>query len=87
MLWISLQTTSQWAVQKHQEIFLDVPMNIALTKSISRFARNTLDTISHTRKLRASGVEIYFEKENLWSIDDKTEFLLTIMASMAQEER
>jgi len=65
---------------------LDGKIDLILTKSISRFARNTLDTISHTRKLRASGVEIYFEKENLWSLDDKTEFLLTIMASMAQEE-
>lgn len=65
---------------------LDGKIDLILTKSISRFARNTLDTISHTRKLRAIGVEIYFEKENLWSLDDKTEFLLTIMASMAQEE-
>lgn len=65
---------------------LEGKIDLILTKSISRFARNTLDTISHTRKLRARGVEIYFEKENLWSLDDKTEFLLTIMASMAQEE-
>ena len=65
---------------------LDGKIDLILTKSISRFARNTLDTISHTRKLRASGVEIYFEKEKLWSLDGKTEFLLTIMASMAQEE-
>ncbi len=61
-------------------------IDLIITKSISRFARNTLDTISYTRKLRAKGIEIYFEKENLWSLDDKTEFLLTIMASMAQEE-
>lgn len=61
-------------------------IDLIITKSISRFARNTLDTISITRKLKAKGIEVYFEKENLWSLDDKTEFLLTIMASIAQEE-
>lgn len=65
---------------------LEGKIHLIITKSISRFARNTLDTISYTRKLKASGVEVYFEKENLWSLDDKAEFLLTIMASMAQEE-
>ena len=65
---------------------LDRKIDLIITKSISRFARNTLDTISYTRKLKAKGIEVYFEKENLWSLDEKTEFLLTIMASMAQEE-
>jgi site-specific DNA recombinase len=65
---------------------LDGKIDLIITKSISRFARNTLDTIFYTRKLKAKGIEVYFEKENLWSLDDKTEFLLTIMASMAQEE-
>ena len=65
---------------------LDGKIELIITKSISRFARNTLDTISYTRKLKAKGIEVYFEKENLWSLDEKTEFLLTIMASMAQEE-
>ena len=65
---------------------LDGKIDLIITKSISRFARNTLDTISYTRKLKAKGIEVYFEKENLWSLDEKTEFLLTIMASMAQEE-
>ena len=65
---------------------LDRKIDLIITKSISRFARNTLDTIFYTRKLKAKGIEVYFEKENLWSLDEKTEFLLTIMASMAQEE-
>ncbi len=65
---------------------LDGKIDLIITKSISRFARNTLDTISYTRKLKTKGIEVYFEKENLWSLDEKTEFLLTIMASMAQEE-
>lgn len=65
---------------------LDGKIDLIITKSISRFARNTLDTISYTRKLKASGVEVYFEKENLWTFDDKAEFLLAIMSSIAQEE-
>lgn len=68
------------------ESALNGKINLIITKSISRFARNTLDTISITRQLKAKGIEVYFEKENLWSLDDKTEFLLTIMASIAQEE-
>ena len=61
-------------------------IDLIITKSISRFARNTLDTISITRELKAKGVEVYFEKENLWTLDSKNELILTIMASIAQEE-
>ena len=61
-------------------------IDLIITKSISRFARNTLDTINYTRKLKAKGVEVYFEKENLWTFDDKAEFLLAIMSSITQEE-
>lgn len=61
-------------------------INLIITKSISCFARNTLDTINYTRKLKAKGVEVYFEKENLWTFDDKAEFLLAIMSSIAQED-
>ena len=46
-------------------------IDLIITKSISRFARNTLDTINYTRKLKAKGVEVYFEKENLLTFDDK----------------
>lgn len=65
---------------------LDGKINLIITKSISRFARNTLDTISITRKLKAAGVEVFFEKEGLWTFDSKSELILTIMASIAQEE-
>lgn len=61
-------------------------MDLIITKSISRFARNTLDTIKYTRELKARGIEVYFEKENLWTFDPKSEFILTICASIAQEE-
>ncbi|MGE4571753.1 MAG: recombinase family protein [Candidatus Izemoplasmatales bacterium] len=61
-------------------------IDLIITKSISRFARNTLDTISYVRKLKTKGVEVFFEKENLWTLDPKSELILTIMASIAQEE-
>jgi len=61
-------------------------LDIILTKSISRFARNTVDALNFIRELRKVKVEIFFEKENLSSIDPKVEFFFTMMASMAQEE-
>jgi site-specific DNA recombinase len=61
-------------------------INLIITKSISRFARNTLDTISFVRKLKEHGVEVYFENENIWTLDSQGELLLTLMASIAQEE-
>ena len=57
-----------------------------ITKSVSRFARNTVDSLSNVRKLREKGVEIYFEKENIWTLDAKGELMITIMSSLAQEE-
>lgn len=65
---------------------LNGKINLIITKSISRFARNTLDTISYVRKLKENGIEVFFEKENLWTLDPKSELILTIMASIAQEE-
>jgi len=65
---------------------LNGKINLIITKSISRFARNTLDTISYVRKLKAKGIEVFFEKENLWTLDRKSELILTIMALIAQEE-
>ena len=65
---------------------LDGKIDLILTKSISRFARNTVDTLTTVRKLKAIGVEIYFEKENIYTLDSKGELLITIMSSVAQEE-
>ena len=65
---------------------LNGKIDLIITKSISRFARNTLDTISKVRELKANHVEIYFEKENIWTFDSKSELVMTIMASIAQEE-
>lgn len=61
-------------------------IDLVLTKSISRFARNTVDTVTTIRKLKEKGVSVYFEKENIFSMDAKGEFLLTLMSSLAQEE-
>ncbi len=61
-------------------------IDMLLTKSISRFARNTVDTVTIIRKLKKKGIGVYFEKENICTLDSKGEFLLTIMSSLAQEE-
>lgn len=61
-------------------------IDLIVTKSVSRFARNTVDSLSTIRKLKNKGVECYFEKEQIFTFDGKGELLLTIMASLAQEE-
>lgn len=68
------------------ELALGGGIDLILTKSISRFARNTVDTLSIVRQLKESGVEVIFEKENLRTFDPKCEVMLTIMSSLAQEE-
>lgn len=65
---------------------LDGKIDLIITKSISRFARNTVDTLTAIRQLKEKGIEVYFEKENIWTLDGKSELLLTIMSSLAQEE-
>lgn len=61
-------------------------IDLIITKSVSRFARNTVDSLTTVRKLKEKGIEIYFEKENIWTLDSKGELLITIMSSLAQEE-
>ena len=56
------------------------------TKEVSRFARNTLDSLSCTRELLTYGVAVHFENDNLNTIDEDSDFRLTTMASLAQEE-
>lgn len=79
-------TRRRTGFNKMIEDALNGKINLIITKSISRFARNTLDTISYVRQLKDKGVEVYFEKENIWTFDSKGELILTIMASIAQEE-
>lgn len=65
---------------------LNGKIDIILTKSISRFARNTVDCLQTVRDLREKGVIVQFEKEGLTTEDPNLEMILTIFASMAQEE-
>lgn len=61
-------------------------IDYVITKSVSRFARNTLDTLNYTRQLKEKNIPVFFEKENIISTDSKGELMLAIMASIAQEE-
>lgn len=61
-------------------------IDLVITKSVSRFARNTVDSLTTVRSLKEKGVEVFFEKENIWTFDAKGELLITIMSSLAQEE-
>ena len=78
---------------KHREGFkrmvadaLAGKIDLIVTKSVSRFARNTVDSLTTVRQLKEKGVEIYFEKENIYTLDSKGELMITIMSSLAQEE-
>ncbi len=78
---------------KHREGFkrmvsdaLDGKIDLIITKSVSRFARNTVDSLTTIRQLKDKNIECYFEKENIWTFDSKGELLITIMSSLAQEE-
>lgn len=61
-------------------------IDLVITKSISRFARNTLNCLQYIRQLKDKNISVYFEKENINTMDAKGEVLLTIMASLAQQE-
>jgi len=59
---------------------------MVITKSISRFARNTLDCLNFVRLLKDLGIGVIFEKENISTLDSKGEVLLSILSSLAQDE-
>ncbi len=61
-------------------------IDMIITKSISRFARNTLDCLKYIRQLKDKNIAVFFEKENINTMDSKGEIMLTIMASLAQQE-
>lgn len=61
-------------------------IDMIITKSISRFARNTLDCLKYIRELKEINIPVFFEKESINTMDAKGEVLLTIMASLAQQE-
>ena len=60
--------------------------DLILTREVSRFARNTVDTLQYTRSLKAKGVEVYFINDNIKTFDGDGELRLTIMATLAQDE-
>ena len=60
--------------------------DLILTKEISRFARNTLDSIQYTRDLLSAGVAVYFQNDNIKTLDEDSELRLSIMSSIAQDE-
>ena len=60
--------------------------DLIITKEISRFARNTLDSIQYTRDLLSAGVAVYFQNDNIKTLDEDSELRLSIMSSIAQDE-
>ena len=60
--------------------------DLILTREVSRFARNTVDTLQYTRQLKAKGVEVFFINDNIKTFDGDGELRLTIMATLAQDE-
>lgn len=61
--------------------------DLIITREVSRFARNTVDTLQQTRLLKKQGVEVYFTEDNIWTMNDEDgELRLTIMATLAQNE-
>lgn len=61
-------------------------IDMIITKSMSRFARNTVDTLNTLRQLKRLEIGVYFERENIWSLDESGDFLISLLASYAQEE-
>lgn len=78
---------------KHRESFLKMvedgkakKFDLLLTKEISRFARNTIDSLKYTQELLMNGIGVFFENDNINTLDSDSELRLTIMASIAQDE-
>ena len=65
---------------------LDGKIDLILAKSLSRFSRNTVDSLTTIRKLKENGVEVWFEKEAIKTFEGRGEILLTILSSLSQEE-
>lgn len=61
-------------------------IDMVITKSVSRFARNTVDSLQNIRKLKEKNIAIYFEKESVNTLESNGELLITILSSQAQEE-
>ena len=80
------QVKNRTEFQRMIDDALNGKIDIILAKSISRFARNTLDTLKYVRDLRDKKVDVYFEKENIHTIDLDSEMFLTLYSAFAQAE-
>ena len=83
---ISGTTDKRPEFQKMLSFCREEKIDLIITKSISRFARNTTIVLSTVRELRNIGVEVRFEKENINTLSGDGEFMLTVLSSFAQEE-
>lgn len=83
---ISGTTIERPGFQKLMEACENGEVNLVLTKSISRFARNTVDLLKAVRRLKELKIPVIFEKEHINTMDGSTELVLSLMASFAQEE-
>ncbi len=84
-----LSGTKAWIRDEFNRMLEDCrngKIDLILVKSVSRFARNVVDCLAYVRELREYNVDVYFENENLHSIDFSSEFLLSIHAMHAQEQ-
>ena len=61
-------------------------IDMVLAKSISRFDRNMVDTLTGICELKSNCISVYFEKERVWTMDAKGEFIIMLMSSLVQEE-
>ena len=80
------QVKNRTEFQRMIDDALNGKIDIILAKSISRFARNTLDTLKYCRELRDNKIDVYFEKENIHTIDLDSEMFLTLYSAFAQAE-
>ena len=80
------QVKNRTEFQRMIDDALNGKIDIIIAKSISRFARNTLDTLKYARELREHKVDVYFEKENIHTLELDSEMFLTLYSAFAQAE-
>ncbi len=81
-----LSTTKRPEFQRMMKDCMDGKVDMIMTKSVSRFARNLADCVNCVRQLKEKGIPVLFEKEGFNSMDGGSEFILSVLATMAQEE-
>lgn len=80
------KVTKREAFQRMIKDCLDGLIDVIMTKSVSRFSRNTVDTLQYVRLLKEKGIAVIFEKENINTMTEQGEMLLTFMSTLAQNE-